>query len=189
MLLGRRAATARFMPGRFVFPGGVLEPEDLIPSGYPEQLPKLPEGIDGSTRQELACFARTALRETYEESGLLLGAPYPRPAASKQGLWATYAERRLLPAFGALTLFAQAITPSSYPIRFHARFFLAEGQLAQGSPISHGELEAVAWVPLGQVQALPLPSVTRDVLRKALALRAMGRPGAALKRLRAWRFA
>ena len=177
------------MPGRFVFPGGVLEPEDLIPSGYVEQPRVLPEGIDGPTRQELASFARAALRETYEESGLLVGTPCLRPGPAEQGFWATYAERRLLPAFGTLTLFAQAITPSSYPIRFHARFFLADGRLAQGSPTSHGELEAVAWVPLGQVPALPLPSVTRDVLRKALALRAMGRPGAALKRLRAWRFA
>lgn len=182
VLLGRRRETARFMPGYSVFPGGVLEPEDRQASGYPEQPLSVPLGIDGATRRALPRFARAALRETYEETGLLVGRSTSHVAPTQRcDFWQAYAERRLAPAFDALALFAIAVTPTSYPIRFHARFFLADGALAQGVPESRDELEQVAWVPLGRLQALRLPSVTRRVLQWALVQRRL-----APRRWRAW---
>ncbi len=172
------------MPGRYVFPGGVLEPEDLGPSGFAERLRPAPAGLDGASRRRLASFARAALRETFEESGLLIGSPGASAAWPGPGVWQAYGAARLAPAFDALTLLASAVTPSSYPLRFHARFFLADGALAWGPPRSLDELEAVAWVPIRETGALPMPSVTRRVLEKALAQRCL-RP----RRHRAWRFA
>ncbi len=74
VLLGRRSARSRFMPGIYVFPGGRIGPEDCRPSGFAEPLPDPPPGLDQTTRRRLAVFARAALRETYEETGLLIGA-------------------------------------------------------------------------------------------------------------------
>ena len=193
VLLGRRPAEARFMPGRYVFPGGMMEPEDRLPSGFAEDVPTAPAGIDGLTRNQLVAFARAALRETLEETGLLVARPQSRPGPLRHGIWRTFGDRRLAPAFAALRLFATAVTPSSYPIRFHARFFLADGRHALGEPSGRAELEAVAWVPLPEVAGLPLPSVTRRVLEKALALRGLTPAhrvlGRGACRLRSWRFA
>lgn len=189
VLLGRRPASARFMPGRYVFPGGVLEPEDGLASGFAEALAAPPPGADGATRRRLASFARAALRETFEETGLLLGTPAARPCSARRGVWRAFAEQGLTPAFGALSLLATAITPSSYPLRFHARFFLADGRLAEGLPRGQDELEAVAWMPIRGLDALPMPSVTRRVLRKALSRRCIApAPRSRGGRLRAWRF-
>ena len=169
------------MPGRYVFPGGALEPADRRPSGFPEALQPPPGGIDRDSHAGLAAFARAALRETFEETGLLLGRPAryrPGPVAD---VWRLYAARGLAPAFADLRLFARAITPPHYPLRFHARYFLAEGRLAQGEIAGDGELEAVAWIPLREVGHLPLPSVTRLVLRQAVLRRRLLRPGQPLR--------
>ena len=161
------------MPGRYVFPGGALEPEDERPSGFEEALPDPPAaGLDEATRQRLAAFARAALRETHEETGLLVGRPAPDGGclASDAGpVWRAFAHAGLAPAFPALRLLARAITPPGLSRRFHARFFLADGALANGSPHDSDELQAVAWYPAGETAALPMPGITREVLRRALA--------------------
>ena len=158
------------MPGYYVFPGGALEAEDEDPSGFDEALPAPePDATDAETRDRLPVFARAALRETYEEAGLLLATPGPLRGAPGIGsaVWEAYRAAGLEPAFGALRLLARAVTPAGLPIRFHARFFLADGALAQGRPRGNGELEDLAWVPLAAAAALPMAGVTRRVLQRA----------------------
>lgn len=177
VLLGRRRRSLRFLPGFYVFPGGRLEAQDSRPSAFQERPPAPPAGTDRSTRRRMASFIRAALRETFEETGLLLGragsAPEPR-RKPWPGVWRHYAERGLEPAFADLNLVARAITPSVSPIRFHTRFFLADGALAQGQPRDSDELEDVGWVPLSRVAALPLIDVTQMVLEECLARTAGG---------------
>ena len=62
------------MPGAYVFPGGRVDPADRVPSGFPEPLAPAPHGADRRTRERLAVFVRTALRECLEETGLLVAA-------------------------------------------------------------------------------------------------------------------
>ena len=180
VLMGRRHRKARFMPDVYVFPGGRVTAADRRPSGCPEALTPAPAGLDQATGRGLAVFARAALRETYEETGVLLG----RPTAATQdtaapGVWAAYRAAGLAPAFDALDLVARAITPTSSPIRFHTRFFVADGGLARGPDGGDGELEDVRWVPLSEVRRLPLPAeVTLLVLGEALThWRNRGTPG------------
>ena len=69
ILLGRRRRKARAFPGEYVFPGGLVEAADRRPSGFPEAVAAPAAGLDGTTRRNLLVFARTALRECYEETG------------------------------------------------------------------------------------------------------------------------
>jgi hypothetical protein len=75
-----------------------------------------------------------------------------------------------VPALDALRPIGRAITPARSPIRFHARFFLADGALAAGSPAAGEELEDVRWCAVGERIPAPMSDVTRFMLRHALAV-------------------
>src|SRR6266436_2715476 len=66
VLIGRRGKGARFMPGRYVFPGGRVTADDSRPW----------RGEAGATEAPaLLALKRAALRETFEETGLVIGRP------------------------------------------------------------------------------------------------------------------
>jgi len=115
--MGQRPAKDRFMPSVYVFPGGRVDPEDaegevLQPLSTREsQL--LAESSSGRDPERLAV---AAVRETYEETGLLIG--------ERRG-------GRVLPDLGCLAYLARAITPAESPIRYNARFFLADASHAK----------------------------------------------------------
>jgi 8-oxo-dGTP pyrophosphatase MutT (NUDIX family) len=165
------------MPNVFVFPGGRVETEDSPPSGFDEALAPPPTGLDGTTRRRLPVFARAALRETYEETGLLVGAAVPGlkfKGTARGEVWSAFDSAGLAPAFGALRPIARAITPSDSPIRFHTRFFLADGALARGEFSGDGELEDLTWVPIAMISSLPMAEVSLLVLAEAIAHRGAG---------------
>jgi hypothetical protein len=62
----------------------------------------------------------------------------------------------------------RAITPVSSPKRFNTRFFLADGGAIVGSLLGDGELEDLAWRPVGRMWSMALVDVTEFVLREAL---------------------
>lgn len=169
--MGRRTRRASFMPSVYVFPGGTLDPIDRRASGFPEAATPQVPGLDGDTRRRYGSFLHAALRETYEETGLLIGRPGPAtpPAAEDPDIWRAYRQARVVPAFADLRPVARAITPRTSPKRFHSRFFLVDGRLAQGQIRDSDELEDVRWVPLEEFQSLPQTAeVTAAVLAEAL---------------------
>ncbi len=177
VLLGRRSGRSRFMPGSYVFPGGRVGPEDRRPSGFAEPLPDQPPGLDRDTQRRLAVFARAALRETFEETGLLLGtavaASDPPPlCGTGAAVWNAFASVGLAPAFARMRLVARAITPADSPVRFHNRLFLADGAAVAGEIGGDGELEDIHWAPLDSLPGLPMADITLLVLEEALAHRA-----------------
>lgn len=168
VLLGRRRSTARFLPGIWVFPGGRLDPEDAEESGFEERFEPLPAGLDAATRGKAPALLRAAIRETLEETGVLVGRPGRPRAAPRQPVWQSYAEAGLAPAFERPRLLARAVTPTMSPIRFHTRFFLLEAtDLAHGEP-RDDELEQVAWIPLKETGSLEMVDVTEFVLAQAI---------------------
>lgn len=202
VLLGCRSARARFMPGVYVFPGGRLDPLDRRASGFQEAL-ELPTGaVDGATRSKLAALARCALREVWEETGMLLGRPgaprlgpatAPPPARSPvappisspvSSPWPAFAKAGLAPAFDGLRLAARAITPAVSPIRYHTRFFLLQGVEPTRAGSGDGELADIGFVPTAEALQRPMSSVTALVLAECMARR---RDPARPSRLFAWR--
>ncbi|WP_312821467.1 NUDIX domain-containing protein, partial [Brevundimonas sp.] len=113
-------------------------------------------------------LALTAIRETFEETGLILGRS--APAASVVGPWREYRQAGALPDLSAVTYIARAITPPGRTRRFDARFFTApiEALRDPDNIVSSGELDEIAWLPIEQAIKLELPSITRFVLGEAL---------------------
>ena len=77
VLMGRRHRKHAFMPGKLVFPGGRTDPADSRVSTSDALLPEVETKLLAGGRQVTAARARaialSALRETYEEAGLLIG--------------------------------------------------------------------------------------------------------------------
>ncbi len=174
VLLGRRAHGHAFMPHFYVFPGGRLDAEDLrlAPAARlrPEVSAKLARSCPPRRGRGLAL---AAVRETWEETGLMLGRPGPdQPAPASLG----FAAGGLAPALDALDYVGRAITPPDAPIRFHNRFFLAPGSLLRGELGGSGELLDLAWRTVEDSLALGLADVTEFMLREAVELLACPSP-------------
>src|SRR5258708_26986438 len=97
VLMGRRPAKAVF-PEAYVFPGGRLDPSDagVAPSGplAPNVLADL--RTHGGCTPELArALATAAIRETFEETGLLLAAP--GDPGVPHGSWAAFKAHGVAP--------------------------------------------------------------------------------------------
>lgn len=165
VLMGRRHEGHRFMPGQWVFPGGRLDRGDLMAPALPLR-PEVAAALGRAAPPRRAHgLAVAAIRETFEETGLLIGTPDPLASRLKAaGPLAAFAEAGLLPALDALDYVARAITPPYRPMRFHARFFLAPAAIAKGEARPSPELTEVVWVPLAEARRLDLPRITGVVL-------------------------
>lgn len=171
ILLGRRHGRAGFLPDIYVGPGGRVDHADRIASGFAEDLhPNVIAALArGSRGRSPLAFARAAIRETYEETGLLLtagGGAAATPTAD--GVWQTYAARGRRPGFDALDFVCRAITPTYSKRRYNTRFFLADGANTVGELAGNGELEDLRWWPLAALPRLAIVDVTEFVLTEAL---------------------
>ena len=165
VLMGRRGVTARFMPGFYVCPGGRVATDDRAPwSGEAGA----PAGAAGDFARRLG---RAALRETFEETGILVGVPAPKAAAPPRfPIEAAYAAQGRAPDLGLLTFIGRAITPTASPMRFDTSFFLADGAHAVGVHADGAELDDVAWHSADSDGDRRMSGVTRFMLARAVAV-------------------
>jgi 8-oxo-dGTP pyrophosphatase MutT (NUDIX family) len=170
ILLGRRHRRAGFLPNIYVVPGGRVDPADHAPSGFAEALhPAVSAALlSGGSRRPALAFPRAALRETHEETGLLVGASGQPLDAPRKPVWQAYGSVGLAPDFGGLDFICRAITPVTSARRYNTRFFLADGEQAVGSVNGNGELEDLAWRPVSAFGGLNIVDVTEYVLKEAL---------------------
>jgi 8-oxo-dGTP pyrophosphatase MutT (NUDIX family) len=155
--MGRRSGGHDFMPDKWVFPGGRIDPADYRAPVLRELAPETAAALAATARlkrQDGAKLARalalTAVRETFEETGLVIG--QLSGGRVQADLW-------------GLAYVARAITPPARHKRFDARFLLADAEhLASLSPTDSRELGEVAWFTLADCRTLDLPTVTRAVL-------------------------
>lgn len=174
VLMGRRHQRHRFMPGMFVFPGGRVDPQDSrIPvtgAYHPQVAHKLMHAMKGpKTEARARAFTVAAARETYEEAGVLVGAPSDTPWTGT-GDMAAFSDRSLLPDLTPVRLIARAITPPRRPRRFDTRFLAVfadaiADRLPEGTGPS-GELEDVHWLTLTQAKDLELPTITLTIIEE-----------------------
>lgn len=165
VLMGRRAPGHVFMASKWVFPGGRIDRADFAAAaaGEPSATVMGRLTMEMPARRARA-LALTAVRETFEETGLLLASP--APAASVAGPWREFRALGALPDLAALSYVARAITPPGRTRRFDARFFLApaEALLHPEPTAGSGELDEIAWLDLEEARTQDLPAITRFVL-------------------------
>jgi 8-oxo-dGTP pyrophosphatase MutT (NUDIX family) len=181
VLLGQRHANHAFMPNRYVFPGGRVDRHDhLVRAATPLSADVKVRLERAATPARAHALAIAAVRETFEETGLMLARPVADGVVQRHPPWDAFAARGLGPALGALDYIYRAVTPPGRPRRFNARFFLADAGAATGELRGDGELEDLRWVALDAVLDLPIAEVTRLVLAEAARLiaapRRAGRP-------------
>jgi 8-oxo-dGTP pyrophosphatase MutT (NUDIX family) len=196
VLMLRRTAAMKFAPGAYVFPGGSVDPADYgAEGGWHGPSPEEFGARLGASAEVAQALVRAAVRETFEESGVLLaGAPDGGPLAAPSG--PSWEADRMAVASGALPLaellsrrglvlradllvpWARWITPEGEPRRFDARFFAAalpDGQEAVGH---EAEADHVAWLrpsdaidsaKAGEISLLPPTATTLNDFASAVA--------------------
>ena len=174
VLLGRRPMKSRFMPGIFVFPGGRFDRDDEL-VGARHQLNEETINLLSTrcSRRRANALAWTAIRETWEETGLLIGLPAETsdddPVRKQDGAMRAFTSLGLRPNTHALFYIARAITPTSIPIRYDTRFFVANGKDLFGSLQDSEELSDTAWRPVADAYNDDvIADVTKFALRQAL---------------------
>jgi 8-oxo-dGTP pyrophosphatase MutT (NUDIX family) len=160
VVMGRRSDKARFKPGVYVFPGGRVEASDgRVISVTPLSPQITPKVAVGGSEVRARALALAAIRETFEESGLIVGAPGDLGTTSNPS-WSAMRARGFAPVLDTLHYLGRAITPSVQPIRFHARFFAVDARHAHGEFGGDSELSDLQWVPASEAEKFEIMGVT-----------------------------
>ena len=169
VLMGKRNSGHDFMPNLWVFPGGRIDRSDFRAPFATDLKPDVAAKFEAHIPMTRGrALALAAIRETYEEAGLLLAKPVPpRPVA---GPWREFLSHGAAPDLEALQIVARAVTPAMLAKRFDTWFLMAEAEhlISLDRQPDCGELEEIAWVDFDEAIALPLPSVTRTVIGEAI---------------------
>ncbi len=176
LLMGKRHANHAFMPGVFVFPGGGVEPGDrqmsIAGALDPVTEAKLVACLDRSGSPAGArALALAAIRETFEETGLALGAnDYGAPEGAPEGAWSAFAALGVFPMLEDLHFIGRAITPPRMKKRFDAFFFAADASAiaakVEGVVGETSELVELVWVTIEEAQGLGMPLITQIILKE-----------------------
>ncbi len=150
LLMGMRHPKHKFMPSVLVFPGGRVDRADhgvkVLAELKPATLATLAHRAPPSLARALGV---AAIRELFEETGLVIG--------QRKG-------SKLLPDLGGLEYLCRAVTPTTRPMRFNARFLTAPAAALTGEIKGSGELEGLGWYSLGKARAAKLANITVRII-------------------------
>lgn len=177
VFLVQRHGKIGFMGGKHVFPGGKVCDDDRSADlrARVEDMDALAahdvwgEGFDGD---DALALALAAVRETFEEAGVLLGSAVPDRATLERArgrLLGGEPFSALLGELGArlslslLTPFSRWITPDSEPARFDTAFYVARAPLGQRAEHDQREVVGGDWFTPG----VALEALERGEIRLA----------------------
>ena len=172
VLLGRRHAGLKFMAGKLVFPGGRMEPGDrkmpVASDLDPHAGTRLMRNVRRPSLDKARALALAAIRETYEETGLLLGKRVEAVPRVPEGPWQAFADANVLPDLAELHFIVRAIRPPRRPRRFDARFFAVDvsaiAHSVDGKVGPDSELVELVWLPIAEAKKHDLPTITQVAL-------------------------
>lgn len=178
VLMGRRNAAVKFLPGAYVFPGGRVDRRDHYApfEGDLNEATAARLLLDmkrGPSPRRARGLALAAIRETFEEAGMLIGRA-GAAARSPSGMWEAFCSHGVVPDLSMLTYFARAITPPVRPKRFDTRFFAVSADTIAHSIDFESrpdrELDTLEWIPISEVADLKTVPITQFVLSDLKAL-------------------
>ncbi len=165
VLMMRRNLQSAFVPGKYVFPGGSVDRADTDAAVY-----ACCKGLDDAAASERLgipahglAYWIAAIRESFEEAGLLLACDDSGRTATQQQVAALARHRKavedgtlpfdallreegLRMATDALVYFSHWITPVGAPRRYDTRFFVTRGPNGQEAVSDFGETIESVWV-------------------------------------------
>ena len=165
VLMGRRGSKAKFQPGFYVFPGGVLEKSDHMAT-FTNNIHQnsIKYMAVGNKESKANSLAMTSIREAYEEVGLVFGKKIPSAEKTTDGKWEYFQKNNICPDLGVLEYLGRAITPNYLPIRYHARFFSINIKHLLTKETIDGELEDIKWVDLEKTDTVKMMGVQKMIL-------------------------
>lgn len=167
VLMGERSSGHVFYPHHYVFPGGRVDRSDGYVTPATDLRPEVEARLQASaTPRRARALALAAVRETFEEAGLILGAKAAAPARPPKG-WGPFYDTGFGPALDQMTYIYRAVTPPNRPRRFNARFFVAnyEAVTAQAD-IDEDELLKLHWRDVDSALDLKIRPITAIVLKE-----------------------
>ncbi|WP_417318016.1 NUDIX hydrolase [Emcibacter sp.] len=156
VLMGQRHGEIQFAGGALVFPGGKVDPRDE--KAELEMAASRDEGLP----EQFQGLRFTAIREVFEETGLIIGKKDGKPLDEelRQSIDRDYRnlvhyegmclldflrETGIQPDLDAIVPFAHWITPVVQPKRYDTRFFICEAPEGQTASADGQEILEVTW--------------------------------------------
>ncbi|MDP3488829.1 MAG: NUDIX hydrolase [Phenylobacterium sp.] len=169
VLMGKRNSGHDFMPNLWVFPGGRIDRADFRAPYATDLRPEVAAKFDRHIKPGRGrALAMAAIRETFEEAGLLLAKKTPsRPGV---GPWREFLAQGAMADLEAMEIIARAVTPPMLAKRFDTWFLMADAErlVSLDRQPDCGELEEIAWVDFDDALGLELPMVTRTMIKEAV---------------------
>ena len=171
LLLGRRDSSQKFMPDKYVFPGGKTDRHDhrmtVVADLQDSDRQRLMSALGSrASHAKARSIALSAIRETQEETGLLLGAHHSVPISAVG--WSAFTTNSLAPDLSLFRLIARAVTPPIYRHRYDTHFFATFRDQSLHEAHSRltpsDELLDPNWFTFLQAKKLDLPEITRTIL-------------------------
>ncbi len=172
VLMGCRSKKHVFMPNVYVFPGGRVDAPDKFAPFADDLTPATLMKIQATSPKRKAgplvarAHALAAIREAFEESGLLISKSMAKQPKRLPPLWQPFLNYGQLPNLSELRYLARAVTPPKQIRRYDTRFFTiprsAVNIALERYPTD--ELENQIWVPLNDTGDIRIPWITRQIM-------------------------
>lgn len=167
ILMGQRSSKHDFMPSVYVFPGGRVDRGDSYVDYAGDLSPRTETILEAAfTARKARAVVLASVRETYEETSLLLGRKGETQRNINHPSWDAFREAGLKPDLDGIEVFGRAVTPPHRHKRFDAWFFVKHLDTPTLPDIADSaELLNVGWFTFDEIAKLELQRATQMMLK------------------------
>jgi len=166
ILMGQRGKGHDFMPSVYVFPGGRVDRTDSYAPYAGDISPRTERILEAAyAPRQARALLLTAIRETYEETSLILGRKEHTTRNMKDQSWQDFLDSGHLPDLSGIEVFGRAITPPHRHKRFDTWFFIKHLGDDVANTADSAELLNVNWFTFSEIEKLKTHRATEMMLQ------------------------